>query len=222
MKNNSKSIFIVIILLLIVCNLSFSLKKKKDRKVKEKPKISYYSIETISFEEDSFLSLYDNNKNVIGYYKRFDNKTSEIKSAKYFDSNKKLLYTMIPVKRSKKGTLHIKDTNDKKSSLSLTVGSGFGGISFDTNTDFYDKPYSFGMAVDSGFGGVSLEFAVYYNDKKVMYWSTSMESAESDDIKIEVYDTELLNQNNTDTGFWLLSLILLSDIHSEMLKSFYM
>ena len=79
------------------------------------------SLDKVAFDENSYLSVLNEDNEVIAHYNRFENQSSSVKSVRVFDADKNLKYVLVPLITDNGYQVHIRDSNNSRGLVNLTA-----------------------------------------------------------------------------------------------------
>jgi len=178
------------------------------------------NIASVAFEEGEYLKISDKDGNLLAYYQRLKSENTNVRMAKIYNPDKELLYTLIPAKSSRQGTVIIKDSKDEKINLGFNVETGM-GVVFMTFGEFDKAPFNLGMSVFNAFGEMNMEIYLDKDKSLILYYSPVTTKKEVEKKKV-LLKSDFFNEDKMKAVMLSISLLILDELHSEMLKSFYM
>lgn len=168
------------------------------------------TVDTVSFEDGSKLKVYDDKKETILLFSRFENKNIQIvkiNNTKIYNVDDELIMTIVVNFKQSIVELHTLNNQKERGLIRLTSGMFF---STDEKVDYYGKPFELDYQTSS-FGTVTVKKKLYYKDKLVMLSTTKTSPGGVKDSGIFV-DKAFLKNNKIEAGIWAIIYMMLSEL----------
>ncbi len=211
MKDKVKIVVISIMLTTVLSNIYA--KPKKTVKIANPVRVE---VDTLAFDEDSLLGIYDGAGNLISNFSRIEKKNNYISPFRVLGNNKEHLYTVsyddinniiiIVSKEKKKGKIAFEIK--KKGLLGIW-------IKVKTRVSFFGKPYKLKYTKNNSFKNHSTEYTITYDSKPVIKKIWKYDAKKGKSFQKIVVDKLFLDDNKIDCSIWILALQALDEASLE-------
>ena len=129
-----------------------------------------------AFSEDALLPIRTTDGDLIAFYDRFENKSSEVKAARLLSKDSILLCSMVPLVNIGYYEIHLLNTNDQRGKISVTPAFVGIKLKFKTDVDYYDE----GFRYEIDYKWTLFEYLVYervfYKDNLILQSTKKIEA----------------------------------------------
>ncbi len=176
------------------------------------------SLDNVAFDENDLMKIYTSEDNTIGYYDRFENKSSETKAVRLYDSEKNLIYTLVPVLTDQGYAIHLKNNTDQRGLLELTEHLNGFKLNYKSDVDYFNQPYAFNYDVKLGIGKVSIKQDVIFQGKKVISYQEKVAAFSGISTSPISVDRSYFETHKEEVANWTMVLQLLNELSVEVSK----
>ncbi|HOT62989.1 MAG TPA: hypothetical protein PLU93_09010 [Treponemataceae bacterium] len=179
-----------------------------------KESFSRITVDTISFEEDGLLTVFDNDGNTIVKFDRFENKNAQgvdLKNARVYGTDGALLMTIVVNIDGSRKQLHLQDSAKKRGLVEIETSLGLGTVTPGVTVQYFGKGYEMSATVKIGVKGTERTKVVTFGGKtafKTAYKSSIKGRSESS-ISVE---NSYLAENRVEAGVWALILFMCEEL----------
>ena len=181
----------------------------------EESKIVTLTIDKASFDENELLQVLDDNNQIVALYDRFNNKSSNVKSLKIFDSDENLIYTLVPLTNRDNFEIHIQNSNKERGLINLRPRFSGMSVKIDSSVDFFNLPYDYEYKAKVGFGSVETNELVYFNGQQVISFDTRGSVFKGISITPFDIDSEYYRTHPFDAVCWIFIMELFDELQQE-------
>ncbi len=219
MKNKLKTIIIGIMLAAVLSNVYA--RPKKTKEIANPVKLE---VDTLAFDEDSLLGIYDDEGNLISNFSRIEKKNNYISPFKVLGDNEEHLYTVSYDEIN--DTIVIVNKDRKKGKIFFTKKKGLSlRLKFDTVVSFFDKPFALEYTTTRTAGRTLLgtlnnrsyvnKYTITYNSKPVIKKTWKYDYKKGQGSQELIVDTEFLRTNKIDCVVWILALQVIDEVSAQ-------
>ena len=176
------------------------------------------SLDKVAFDENSYLSVLNEDNEVIAHYNRFENQSSSVKSVRVFDVDKNLKFVLVPLITDNGYQIHIRDSNNSGGLVNITASIEGFKINYHSEVDYFGKPYGYKHSTRLGLGKVSLQESVLFNDAVVISNHSKVSAFSGIDASPLEVESEFYEENKMDVANWVLIIELLNELSLENSK----
>ncbi len=169
-------------------------------------------IDRVSFGEGELMEITGENGQIIAYYERFNNPSYEIASIRLFDTNKNLIYSIVPLMENRTIEIHVKNNQNNKAKIEMEFKLiGFGSFGGESTVNFYNKSYNLQLNTSLQFFSVESNISMKENDNILLAKHSEYNFAEVDESPLYV-DADFLYENREHAICWSMIVQLLEEI----------
>lgn len=167
-----------------------------------------------AFSEDDLLDMHTVSGELLVYFDRFENKSSEVKSVIIYSSDTTRLFTLVPIFNKNRLEVYWKDATGKLGRITLEQKVELLKLSFIAGIDYNEEPLDFSVKYDFDIFESTIFENVYYSDKPVLQSSTLYRTSGHITEKI-VVNRSFLDEHRPLASAWALTLMLFDELSQE-------
>lgn len=165
-------------------------------------------VSEISFDENGFTKINDDNNNEIVQYGKFANNNL---GYKIWNENSDLIMTeIINMTNPYSIQVNLLNKENQRGLITIVTKAGF-GVKTEVTVDYFNKNYIMKCNLKPGFGKVTIEKELIL-DKQTVMKSTRVMSATGNSTSGDILvDKDFLTNNREDAGIWAVIFITFAD-----------
>ncbi len=199
-----KSICLLILTVFSVCLYS-------QNEIKDATEIK---LDNVAFDENDLLKILDANDNVIAYYDRLENKSSNVKMAKLYTPDTNLIYSVVPVKTVTGFEIYLQDHAKRRGKIEISTKIKGFKVEYISEIDYFGLAFDYHFDYRFKLMEITVNESVTLNDEIVLYSGTTTSLSGVEETPITISESFLQNDPNNAAN-WALCFLLLKELTEE-------